>query len=214
LEPGTVKELRSGQSISFAQPTSNTQADPMLKFDLQSIASGLGITYDQIQGDLSQANYSSLRAGKLEFRALISQLQQHVIIPLLCQRVWDRFISRAILAGFLRERQDGYRVHWVTPAWEPVDPEKDLDADVRAVRAGRMTPQEFIAASGGNWHQSLEQFEDFFKEADKLGLAFDIDTRKVDIHGRQPTKRTEAESELEAQKDDDAESEAKANEDA
>ena len=214
LEPGTIKELRQGQSITFAQPTSNTQADPMLKFDLQSIASGLGITYDQIQGDLSQANYSSLRAGKLEFRALISQLQQHVIIPLLCQRVWDRFISRSILAGFLRERQDGYRCHWVTPAWEPVDPEKDLDADVRAVRAGRMTPQEFIAANGGNWHTTIDEFKDFFKEADKAGLAFDIDTRKVDIHGRQPTVRTEAETELEAQKDDDAEATASADEDA
>lgn len=213
LEPGTVKELRQGQQIQFAQPTSNTQADPMLKFDLQAIAAGLGITYDQLQGDLSQANYSSLRAGKLEFRALVGQLQQHVIVPTLCKRVWDRFISRAILAGYLKERQGGYPCRWVTPAWEPVDPQKDLDADVRAVRSGQMTPQEFIASRGGNWHVTLQEFKDFFKEADKLDLAFDIDTRKVDIHGRQPSKRTAEEDDMEAQKDDDAEA-AKDKEDA
>ena len=219
LEPGMIKELRTGQTISFAQPTSNTQAEPMLLFNLMSIASGLGITYDQIQGDLRQANYSSLRAGKIEFRALVEQLQQLVLIPMLCQRVWDRFINRAVLAGYLRPRQRGYPVRWITPAWQPVDPQKDLDADVRAVRAGQLTPQEFIMANGGDWQQTLQQFKSFFLEADKFGLAFDIDTRKVDIHGRQPSAKKSpgeqtAADDKEAEQEDDGDAADRRKEDA
>jgi lambda family phage portal protein len=218
LEPGMIKELRTGQSITFAQPTSNTQAEPMLLFNLMSIAAGLGITYDQIQGDLRQANYSSLRAGKIEFRSMIQSLQDLILIPNLCQRVWDRFISRAVLAGYLRPRQSGYPVEWVTPAWQPVDPQKDLDADVRAVRAGQMTPQQFIMANGGDWERNMKEFESFFLQADKHGLVFDIDPRKVDIHGRQPSSKSPGQQtavdDFAAEKEDDADAADRNKEDA
>ena len=67
LEPGMLKELRAGQDIKFAQPSTNTSIEPLLLHNLQAIAAGIGCTYDQITGDLRRANYSSLRAGKLDF---------------------------------------------------------------------------------------------------------------------------------------------------
>jgi capsid protein len=41
---------------------------------LEASAVGTGLTYDQVAGDLTQANYSSLRAGKIEFRRLCEQV--------------------------------------------------------------------------------------------------------------------------------------------
>lgn len=186
LEPGMLKELRTGQGIAFAQPTTNTQIEPLLLYNLQAMAAGVGCTYDQATGDLRQANYSSLRAGKLDFWRLVSQTQQHIVIPMMCQPVWERFINRAILAGKLRPRRGGYPCDWVVPAREAIDPKKDLDAEKNEVRSGRMTMQEFIASKGNNWRTTLNDFSTFFERADELGLVFDTDVRKVDQHGRQP----------------------------
>jgi lambda family phage portal protein len=186
LEPGMMKELRSGQDIKFAQPTAATQIEPILMFNLQAMAAAVGCTYDQVTGDLRQANYSSLRAGKLDFWRLVSQLQQHTVIPMLCRPTWERFISRAVLAGRLRSRTGGYPCEWVVPAREAVDPKKDLDAEIHEVRAGRVSPQRFIASKGGNWRTTLPDFASFFELADELGVTLDIDPRRTDQHGRAP----------------------------
>lgn len=183
LEPGMIKELRSGQDIKFGQPSSNSQVEPMLLHMMQSMAAGLGVTYDQISGDLRQANYSSLRAGGLVFRRLVETFQQHILIPKLCQPVWDRFISRALVAGQLRERAGGYPVHWVTPAWEPVNPKFDLDAEQKAVRSGRISPQEYIAEWGSDWRQVIVQWKEFNDFCEENEVFFDIQPTKVTRSG-------------------------------
>lgn len=184
LEPGLLKELKSGQDIKFAAPTTTSQIEPLMLTQLMAMAAGVGCTYDQGTGDLRQANYTSLRAGKLEFRRLVEQFQKHTMIAKLCQPVWDRFINRAILAGALRERRGGYPCDWVTPAWESVNPKFDQDAEERSVRAGRMSPQEFIASWGSDWRKQQDDFAEFFKRADSLGLIFDIDPRRLTRGGQ------------------------------
>jgi lambda family phage portal protein len=184
LEPGMIKELRSGQDIKFAQPTSAGQVDPILTFNLQAMAAGVGCTYDQATGDLRGATFSSLRAGKVEFRRLTEQLQHHTIIPNICHRTWDRFTSRAVLAGLLPARRDPYRAQWVTPAWEPINPNDDIEADMKAVRSGRMSPQDFVASWGNDWRRVQDQAAAFYKRGDRMGLAFDIDPRQTDQAGK------------------------------
>lgn len=188
LEPGMLKELRQGQDIKFASPTGTTQIDPVMMHNLRAIAAGVGCTYDQATGDLTGANYSSLRAGKIDFWRLISEVQKHTVIPQLCQPTWERFIEYAILSGRIKKRKGGYPVEWVVPSREAIDPKKDLDAEKNEVRAGRITPQQFIASKGNNWRNVLSDFASFNKAADDKGLVFDTDVRKVDQHGRQPIK--------------------------
>lgn len=192
LEPGMLKELRQGQDIKFAQPTSAGQVEPILMFNLQAMAAGVGCTYDQVTGDLRQANFSSLRAGKVEFRRLAEQLQNHVIIPQVCNRTWDRFISRAILAGLIPDRRTPYRIEWVTPAWEPINPNDDMEADIKAVRTGRESPQAYVAAWGNDWRKVQDQAATFYKRARRKGLVFDIDPSLTDQAGKQPVAAADA----------------------
>jgi len=189
LEPGMMKELRSGQDIKFASPTGTTQIEPILLNNLQAMAAGVGCTYDQMSGDLRQANYSSLRAGKLDFWRLVGQTQKHLLIPKLCKPVRARWLNRAMLAGRLpmRDIRD-YRTDWIVPAKEYIDPKKDADAEKNEVRSGRVTPQDYIASRGGNWRTVLKSFKQFYDLAHELEVTLDIDVSRVDQHGRQPTK--------------------------
>jgi lambda family phage portal protein len=183
LAPGMVTRLDPGEDVVFAQPTSSTSFEPFVLHASMAIAAGVGVTYDQLTGDLRQANYSSLRAGKIEFRALVQQIQHQVVIRQLCRPTWSKFIDYAILAGKLRPRSEGYPVAWIAPGFEPIDPLKDLKADILAVRSGRMTWGEYVAAWGNDPQTQLEEIAAFNAEADALNLVLDTDPRKTGASG-------------------------------
>jgi lambda family phage portal protein len=167
IEPGTIADIGDSDMV-FAQPSAGMQA----------MAAGAGLTYDQLTGDLRQANYSSLRAGKIEFRRLVEQIQWHIMAPRFVAPVGRRLAARAALAGMLPSRRDGYPFDMVMPSIEPIDPEKDLMADILAVRAGRTSPQQFISAWGEDWRKVLADWKAFFAMADKDKVLLDIDPRR------------------------------------
>ena len=177
IEPGMIVDI-GDSDVVFANPSSQSSFAEVYIAGMQAMAAGIGMTYDQLTGDLRQANYSSLRAGKIEFRRLVEQIQWHIVIPRLCVPVKNRFVSRAILAGILPDRREGYPVKWITPANEPIDPKKDLEADILAVRSGRQSPQEFISAWGRDWREVVADYSTFLEAIDKAKLTFDIDPRK------------------------------------
>lgn len=177
LRPGMVPRLNPGEKAFAFAPAGNTAFDPISRATLMGIAAGVGITYDQLTGDLTRANYSSLRAGKIEFRRLVADLQWNLLVPQVLDRIVARFVDRAVLAGRLKPRRDGYRHLFVMPAHEPIDPKKDLEADILAVRAGRMSPQDFIEAWGRDWREVVAEYEAFLKDTDARGLVFDFDAR-------------------------------------
>lgn len=176
-EPGMLVTLKAGQDIKFAEPKTSSQFETIAIATLQAMAAGTGHTYDQLTGDLRQANYSSLRAGKIEHRRLVEQVQWHDVIPRL-NRITDRFVDRCVMAGTLAARTDGYPRDWVPPANEPIDPLKDLEADIAAVRAGRMSPQEFITQWGRDWKKVVADTQAFWQFADANGVTLDIDPRR------------------------------------
>lgn len=178
IRPGMVQYLRQGEELQAFAPASNTAFEPISRVTLMGIAAGIGLTYHQLTGDLSQANYSSLRAGLIEQRKFVADAQWHMLAPQVIDRVIARFIDRAILAGRLRARAGGYPCQVIMPAFEPVDPKKDLEADILAVRAGRMSPQDFLGAWGRDWRAVLAEYAEFFAAADAAGAIFDTDARQ------------------------------------
>lgn len=184
LQPGILRHLKPGEEITFAQPTSSTSFDPVMMHTLLGIAVGLGLTYDQLTGDLRQANYSSLRAGKIEQRRLVEQVQYQMVVPMFCRPVWRRFIGMCLDMGYLRGTVDDYPCEWIAPAHEAIDPDKDLRADILAVRSGRMTQRQFIAAWGNDPDTHLQQIADSNAELDRLGLVLDTDPRRMSSAGQ------------------------------
>lgn len=187
-KPQTVTQIRPGQiqdigdsEIVFSNPSGTSVFGEAYLAGMMAMAAGAGLTYDQLTGDLRQANYSSLRAGKIEFRRLVEQMQWHMVVPMICRPVDRKFEQMGLMSGVLPRRKGGYRVDYVMPAVEPIDPKKDLEADILAVRSGRMSPQEFISAWGRDWRKVVTDFDAFFSFCDQNaleGLMFDIDPRR------------------------------------
>jgi capsid protein len=62
-------------------------------------------------------------------------------------------------------------------AFEAIDPVKEMEGDILAVRSGRMSPQDFIEMWGRDHRVVMREFADFYAAADESNLVFDIDAR-------------------------------------
>jgi lambda family phage portal protein len=198
LRPGAVQYLNDGEDAVPFSPASNTAFDPISRATLMGISAGVGITYDQLTGDPTAHNFSSLRAVRLEFKRNIADIQWHWLMPQAIDRIVARFIDRAILSGRLPARREGYRYQAVMPAFEAIDPIKEMEADILAVRAGRMSPQDFIEMWGRDHRVVMKEFEDFYALADAAKAVFDIDARQRTRSGNAVTAGSPGEAQQDA----------------
>lgn len=179
MHPGMVLYLQPGEKLTSVAPTGGLAAEPILLTNLMRFAAGVNLAYDQVTGDLRQANYSSLKAGDRFVRRFVEQFQWLNLVPMLMDRVVERWLDRAIMGGLLPDRQEGYAYDYVMPAREPIDPKKDLEADILAVRSGRMSPQEFIGEWGRDWRKVVANLSEFLAEIDRRKVVLDIDPRRT-----------------------------------
>jgi lambda family phage portal protein len=186
LEPGTVSLLPPGYDVKFSQPVDvGGSYEVWIKQQLREIAVGMGITYEQLTGDLSGVNYSSIRAGLLEFRRRIMQLQHQIIIFQFCRRVAHRFMDAAVLSGavkipdYIYNRRKYLRIKWRPDGWPWVDPVKDGEAQKASVRNGFKSRARIIAENGDDIETIDREIAEDNARADELGLVYDSDPRKT-----------------------------------
>jgi len=186
LEPGTMQVLAPGEDVRFSEPADvgGTYGE-FFRNQLRAVAVAAGVTYEQLSGDLTQVNYSSIRAGLLEFRRRCEMIQHAVIVHQLCRPVWREWMTSAVLAGaleapgFERDPAPYLAVKWIPQGWQWVDPEKEFKAIVLAIRAGLMSRSEAISAFGYDAEKIDREIAADNARADALGLVFDSDPRKV-----------------------------------
>ena len=170
-----------GHKVSFGDPPKgNSDYASFMRTKLHSIAAGAGVTYEQISGDLSGVNFSSIRAGLIEFRREMDAHRTHVLIFQLCRRVWARFFETGVLSGRIqvpaaeRARMPRLlRAAWQPPGWEYVEPEKDIRAAVRRIRAGLSSRTIEAGARGLDVEELDRQIAADNKRAEQLGLILD-----------------------------------------
>jgi capsid protein len=74
-------------------------------------------------------------------------------------------------------------VEWHTPKWAWVDPEKDVKAEVIAIRAGLKPRSMSINEAGMDEEEVDAQIAKDNERADRLGLVLDSDPRRTDARG-------------------------------
>ena len=180
LEPGTLQVLLPGEDIKFSTPADvGASYETFMRVQLRSIAAGMGITYEQLTGDLTGVNYSSIRAGLLEFRRRCEQFQHQVIVYQFCRPVWQRWIEAALLSGTLPKQGDVapyYEAKWIPPGFAWVDPLKDIKAQIMAVRAGFKSRAEVVSEQGYDAEAIDREIATDNARARELGLSYDTDS--------------------------------------
>jgi capsid protein len=121
-------------------------------------------------------NYSSIRAGLVEFRRQIDAVQWQLFIPMFCAPTWRWFTEAAWAAGQIPSPD--VPVEWSPPKFEAVDPQKDAMANLLSIRSGTMTLAEVIARQGRNPDAVLAEIAGDQRQARCLGLVLDSDPRR------------------------------------
>jgi lambda family phage portal protein len=197
IEPGTLQQLFEGEDIVFPQLPAEADIETFLRVMLHRFAVSIGATYEQITGDLRGVNYSSIRAGLLDFRRKCEQFQRNILVQMFCGPIVRRWLKEAVLAGVLK--LPGYgsnpslyeQIEWSTPAWAWVDPLKDAQAAQLAVRSGFTSREAIVAEQGLDVTTVDAQQAADNERADGFGLVYDTRPDQILI-GRESNPQEEA----------------------
>jgi len=176
VEPGIIEHLDPGKSVTFASPPPAEGYGEYSRNVLTAIASGYGMSYEAMTGDLSQVNYSSGRMGWLEYQRMIETWQDFILIPKLCGKVWRWFVEAGEMSGLL---PSGTRtvVEWTAPGRMMIDPVKEVKGLLSQVRAGFMSWQEAVRLLGYSPEDVLEELEISKGLFDERGIKPNCDPR-------------------------------------
>jgi lambda family phage portal protein len=176
IEGGMLVRLKPGESLDFSSPNIQTAFESFITTMLRSMAVGLNVSYELLARDFTKTNFSSARQSALEDRKHWEPRQQR-IIHRFNRPVWGWFVE-ALAATGMPEMQllplEAFTCKWQTPGWPWVDPQKEVDADKEAIRAGIDSPQR-VAAKRGLVYADLVEENRVAKEASEAaGLTLDI----------------------------------------
>lgn len=178
--PGSFDTLPAGyefQPYQSAYP--NDVFGHFLMWSIRSIASGLGVSYTSLANDLTNVSYSSIRAGVLEERDMWMQVQGWFSEAFL-RPVYLDWIETALLAQAIRyesgsalpaAKTEKFAQHtWQPRRWAWVDPLKDVNANIAAIRAGLKSRRQVVSEQGGDLEDTWAQLAAEDRLAEQLGI--------------------------------------------
>jgi lambda family phage portal protein len=182
LEPGAIEILPDGKQITFANPPQSPDYVSHQKHHLHAVAAGYGITYEALTGILSDVNFSSARMGWIEFHRNVAAWRWNITIPQVLDPVHRWFNDAARMAQVRGPR----RMIWTPPRRELVDPAKEINSLIAAVKAGFMSLSEVQRSLGFIPAEVMAELEQDFADARSKGLALEVDLASGARAGSQP----------------------------
>lgn len=179
--PGEIGELEFGETFKSWDPQHpNSAFESFTRLELQTIASGLGVSYQSLSSDLSGTSYSSGRLGSVLERDMFRSLQMW-FARVFYNEVYNSWIEAALLSNQLKlkTRIPADYQGWDKIKWQPrgfiwIDPKKDLEAYERGIALGLASRTDILNSLG------LDLTEVFTNLAAENALA---DELEIDIDG-------------------------------
>lgn len=155
MSPGMVLSARPGWSVEFNAPQASAGLVEHMRERLHAVAAGIGVTYMQMTGDTSQANYSSMREGRIEFNRLVDSWQSTLMVQQTGRPAWRRVMAAARLNGDLRTDLMP-RAKYIAPKRPWVDPSKDVKAAIDEIEAFIGDPETVIESTGATPEEVMD----------------------------------------------------------
>ena len=174
LSPGSIEELPMGtrfESWSPEHPASNYAN--FVKSCLRGIAAGLGVSYNMLANDLEGVNYSSIRAGLMDEREFYKSTQRW-FIDTVVQPIFEKWLETSILDGTINlpaSKMDKFNAaDWKPRRWAWVDPERDINAQIKAVDHHLKSRRQVISEQGGDIEDVLRDIKRDEELTEEVGL--------------------------------------------
>lgn len=190
LSPGILQSLRPGENIEWSKPADvGDTFEPWMSHGLRQVAKALKITYEQLTGDLRNVNYSSIRAGLVEIYRYCRAHQAQILVHKFCRPVTTRWLDISVASGrIFIPRYTKYRKQIINNVWDPdgwdwVDPLKDLQAEILAIRAGIKSRSMTVGERGRNSAEVDSEIAKDNQRSDDSNTILDSDPRKTTQSG-------------------------------
>lgn len=186
LEPGMIMNATPGRSVTVVQPPTISEHKDYAETVLRAIASGLGVTYEDMTGSYTNMPFSAARMSRLRHWARVNDWRWQLLIPQFCDPVWRWAMQAAQIMG-LREAP---AAEWSAPPMPMIEPQAEAAAYRELVRIGGITWPEMVRERGYDPEQVLTEIAATNKRLDELGIVLDCDPRRTSQQGQpsQPAK--------------------------
>jgi lambda family phage portal protein len=186
IEPGGIHNIPPGRNISVVQPPSVTDYAPYCNVALRAIASGLGLTYEDLTGDYTGLPFSAARMSRLRHWARVYGWQWTLFIPQFCEPVWGWAMQAAALAGLggLDVAEPPPDVRWTPPPMPMLDPDREGTALQRLARNGFESFSEIARERGKDPDELIAELQADNAKLDAAGLRLDSDGRYMTQAGQ------------------------------
>lgn len=144
--PGMIINGRPGETMTFGDPKADAGIGEYMRWGGIRIGAGSQVTYERATGDLSNVNYSSYKAGDLEFQRFVGRLQWLLFIPRLCREIEKAWVETGTTTGLLPARRPKFK--WTPPPFGSVDLGKDVKAKREQVAGGQESLRNVVAENG------------------------------------------------------------------
>ena len=164
-------------TVAASRPSANFA--PFETAILRHIASGMGITYEQLTGDFSATNFSSFRGATNEVLKTFNRRS----------KMFESSFANQIRAGFVEEvmevedvplpagapdfmmfRHAYSRCRWLRPGRGVVNPVDEAQGSVLSMEAGLTTLEDEAAERGKDWEEVVDQRAVELKRFKERGL--------------------------------------------
>lgn len=181
LENGIIEYLNQGEEVKLASnPRPSTNFPPFIKLVLGMLSVTTNVPYVLLSGDYEGMNYTTLRAVRNDHLATLRPVYWRHI------NHWNRPIFKEIMDSAVMSGRLPFKNYfsnpypylksvWFPPSMPPVDALKDNKADIEAMNANIMSPQEVVAKRG----QILEDVYQMIEKATELKAQYNIVDKEV-----------------------------------
>lgn len=182
LAPGLVINAPLGRDVKVVDPPSVDGYADYARITLQTIATGLGLAYEDLTGDYGEVSFSASRMSRLRHQDRVHDWRWQMLIPQFCEPVWGWVMAAAVIAGKVSGAVP--RSAWTPPPLPFIEPDKEGLAIQRNIRSGIQTLSESLRERGYDPRAVLEEMRRDNALLDELGLLLDSDPRRMTQGGQ------------------------------
>lgn len=173
ITAGGVHYLEQDEDLIVTEPPDiGANLLVLMQMELRKVAMGVGLTYEQLTGDLSSVNFSSIRAGMVDLYRRVEQIQQLLFIEEAFNPLADMF--QDFVSAWTGKDYSKAKIKWQIPKREWVDPLKDINADLAEMEG----PLPLAT-----WKQKIEErgldFDEYLKELEESMNAIPENVRQI-----------------------------------